>query len=251
MKRALIVRHSPPETLGANYTQVLESAGFGLEHCNLFDQAPRYDRFAAPDIEKVDLLLILGGPLSANNDYPALNQEREYVGQAVALGKPVFGVCLGAQLLAQALGGTVEPTGGFQFGLRKLDITEAGAADPVFGQIRVPLVSTLHGDCFSLPTQATRLAEGTMLCRDGSYRRINLAFRYQNCYGFQFEPQLTLEDLAVWNRELAGDYQLMGDRFDPKEEAARHLREFAKYAPVYQSQMRDLLQAFLRQAGLA
>ena len=78
-----------------------------------------------------------------------------------------------------------------------------------------------------------------MLCRDGSYRKINMAFRYGNSYGFQFEPQLTLEELQVWNRELSGDYALMGDRFDPSEEAARNLREFARYEPHYRAQMRE------------
>ena len=78
----------------------------------------------------------------------------------------------------------------------------------------------------------------------------NYGFFGGNCYGFQFEPQLTLEELEVWNRELAEDYHLMGDRFDPAEEAARNLREFTKFAPIYQAQMRNLLQAFLRQARL-
>ena len=49
-----------------------------------------------------------------------------------------------------------------------------------------------------------------MLRRDGGYRRINMAFRYRNAYGVQFEPQLTLEELRVWNRELAGDYESDG-----------------------------------------
>ena len=166
-------------------------------------------------------------------------------------GIPVFAVCLGAQLLATALGGTVEPTGGYQFGLRKIFVTAEGDADPVFGQIRAPLVPTLHGESFSIPAGATKLAEGYLLCRDGTYRKINMAYRIGDSYGFQFEPQLTLEELRIWNLELLDDYKLMGDRFDPAEEAARHLREFAKYAPLYEAQMGDLLRAFLENAGLA
>jgi hypothetical protein len=65
--------------------------------------------------------------------------------------------------------------------------------------------------------------------------------------GFQFEPQLTLDELRVWNRELAGDYELMGDRFDPAAEAARNLREFTAYAPLYERQMARMLRAFLHQ----
>ena len=77
-----------------------------------------------------------------------------------------------------------------------------------------------------------------------------MAFRYGNSYAFQFEPQLTLEELEVWNEELADDYKLMGEAFDPDEEAERHLREFAKYAPFHEAQMRELLLAFLRNAGI-
>ena len=250
MKRALIIRHAAPETLAANFTGVLEQHGFHLEPLNVFESAPDFDRFAPPPLEQVDLIVALGGPQSANDDFAAIHQERAYLRHALGFGTPVLGICLGAQIIATALGGTVEPTGGYQFGLRKLDVTAAGDADPVFSQLTIPLVPTLHGECFSIPQGATRLAEGTMLCRDGSYRRINMAFRYGKSYGFQFEPQLTLEELQVWNRELSSDYALMGERFDPSEEAARHLREFARYEPHYRAQMRDLLTAFLHNAGL-
>jgi GMP synthase-like glutamine amidotransferase len=251
MKRAMIVRHAAPETLAGNYTSVLKQHGFSLEYLNVFESAPDYASFDALGLDNVDLLVVLGGPLSANDDFPALRQERAFLKEAMSQDKPVFGVCLGAQLMAKALGGEVMPTGGYQFGLRKLDITPEGDADPVFGKIAIPLVPTLHGECFSIPPEAAKLAEGFMLCRDGQYRRINMAFRYGSSYGFQFEPQLTLEELRVWDRELAGDYALMGDHFDPREESARNLREFARYAPYYEAQMRDVLIDFLHNAGIA
>ena len=191
MKRALIIRHAAPETLAGNYTNVLTQHGFSLEPLNVFESAPAYDSFAPRHLDNLDLVVVLGGPLSANDDYPALHQEQAYLKEAITQGKPVFGVCLGAQLLAKALGGAVTPTGGYQFGLRKLDITPEGDADPVFGKITIPLVPTLHGECFSIPPGAAKLAEGFMLCRDGQYRRINMAIRYGSSYGFQFEPQLT------------------------------------------------------------
>jgi GMP synthase (glutamine-hydrolysing) len=251
MKRALIIRHAAPETLASNYTQVLKQHGFSLEPLDIFQAAPAYTSFLPPALNSLDLLVILGGPLSANDDYPALRDELGYLKETLSQGKPVFGVCLGAQLMAKALGGTVERTGGYQFGLRKIDITPEGDTDPVFGKIAIPLVPTLHGECFSIPSGATKLAEGFMLCRDGKYQRINMAFRYGNSYGFQFEPQLTLEELRIWDQELAGDYTLMGGCFDPAEETARNLREFSKYAPHYEPQMRDVLVAFLHNAGIA
>ena len=250
MKRALIIRHASPETLGSNFTAVLRQAGFDLVALDLFLQAPDYLDFPAPNPSDVDLVLALGGPLSANDEYPALKAEIDYLARASEAGIPVFAVCLGAQLLSRALGGSVEPTGGYQFGLRKISVTEAGDRDLAFGKIRVPLVPTLHGECFTVPPGGTSLAEGYMLLRDGRYRRITMAFRQGNSYGFQFEPQLTYRELEVWNRELAGDYLLMGDRFEAQEEAARNLREFSKFAPVHEAQMRDVLLAFLSQAGL-
>lgn len=248
--RALIIRHSSVETLGANFSSVLKRNGISLTELNIFELAPGYERFSAPDLTQVNLLIILGGPMSVNDNFPALQSEQQLIRSAIITDIPVFGVCLGAQLMSEALGGTVEATGGFQFGLRKVDVTKAGSSDPVVSKIHVPLVPTLHGDCFSTPPGAVLLAQGKMLCRDGSSKTIDMAYRYQNCYGFQFEPQLTLEELVVWNRELYNDYALMGDLFDPAEESARNLREFTRYAPLYESQMRNLLTAFLENTSL-
>ena len=250
MKRALITRHHESETMGKNFQAILERNGFELIPCNLFESAPAFDRFCAPLPGEVDLVMAFGGPMSVNDDLPALHREREFMSAAIAQGKPVFGVCLGAQMMATALGGKVEPSGGYQFGLRKIHITGAGHADSVFGRIDIPLVPTLHGECFSIPEGATTLAECDILLRDGRFRRINMAFRYGLSYAFQFEPQLTLNEFKVWNNVFFGDYSLMGDSFIAEEEAARNLREFSKFVPEHQRQMTDLLKAFLNNANL-
>ena len=250
MKRALIIRHHEAETMGGNYRAILEGSGFGFVECNIFESAPAYDRFDPPPLDEVDLVMAFGGPMSVNDDLPSLHAERQYLHEAMTAGKPVFGVCLGAQMMATALGGVVEPSGGYQFGLRKIHVTADGDADPVFGAITTPLVPTLHGECFTVPDGAIRLAEAHMLCRDGRFRKINMAFRYGLSYAFQFEPQLTLDELRVWDSVFSGDYGLMGDAFVPEEESARNLREFAKFAPEHQRQMSSLLVAFLHNAGL-
>ena len=251
--RAVIIQHHPVETLAGNFTGVLRDAGFALTTVPVFESAPDFAAFSAPDLSEVDLIVSLGGPMSANDNYPALIQEMAYL-RAAATGNlgaaaptPVLGICLGAQLLSRSLGGAVAPTGGYQFGLRKIDVTADGAADPVFSEIKIPLVPTLHGEQFTIPPNAVRLADGTMLRRDGGYVRFPMAFRYGLSYGFQFEPQLTLDELRVWNRELAGDYDLMGDRFDPAQESARNLREFEAFAPHHEAQMARMLRALLNQ----
>lgn len=255
-KRAVIIQHIAVETLGSNFAGILRDGGFSLTTVPVYAGAPDFAEFDAPDVSEGDLIVALGGPMSANDNYPALIQEMAYL-RAAATGDignrpptPVVGICLGAQLLSRALGGAVAPTGGYQFGLRKIDVTAEGAADPVFSQIRIPLVPTLHGEQFTVPPDAVRLADATMLRRDGGYVRFPMAFRYGVSYGFQFEPQLTLEELRVWNRALAGDYDLMGERFDPAEEAARNLREFEKFAVYHEAQCGEMLRALLGQAGL-
>lgn len=255
-KHAVVIQHHPVETLGDNFTGILRDAGFRLTIVPVFESAPDFSTFDAPDLSEIDLVVALGGPMSANDNFPALIQEMQYL-RAAATGDvgnreptPVVGICLGAQLLSRALGGAVAPTGGYQFGLRKIDITEAGRSDPVFGTINVPLVPTLHGEQFTVPAGGSLLAEGTMLRRDGGYLRFPMAFRYGLSYGFQFEPQLTLDELHIWNRELASDYDLMGSRFDPREEAARNLREFTAFARFHEAQMGRMFKALLAQAGL-
>ena len=249
-KLALIIRHAEPETLAENYTSALVELGFELRPLNVFDSAPDFHEFNPPDLGEIDLIISLGGPQSANDCYPALRSERKFMASAMKSGAPVFGVCLGAQLMACALGGKVAPTGGYEFGLRKIWITGEGSRDPVFGKLLVPLVPTLHGESFTVPPGATELAYGYMLCRDGTFRRQSLAFRYGISYGFQFEPQLTLNELRVWDRELADDYRKMGPLFDPALEAETNLREFAAYAPIYEAQSRKMLLAFCENAGL-
>ncbi len=247
-RRAVVVRHSPVEPLGASFTSILEKHGLQPDELPLFEHAPAFDRFPTPDLKGTRTVIILGGPMSVNDGHPALEEEQRFIRSAIAEDIPVFGVCLGAQLMSAALGGRVEPTGGFQFGLRKIDITLEGCVDAVFGKIKVPLAPTLHGDCFSIPDGAVPLAHGYMLCKDGSFRKINMAYRYRSSYGFQFEPQLTFEEMVIWNKELYDDYKLMGDRFDPAQESERTLREFTRYAPLYEAQMHDLFAAFLDQA---
>ncbi len=250
-KHALIIRHNQHETLGKNYTTVLQDHDFDLIPMNIFESEPDFANFEPPSLSDIDLIVALGGAFSANDPLPAIQAERHFFAEAITANVPIFGVCLGAQILARALGAEVEPTGGYEFGLRKIWITEQGSSDPVFSKLHVPLVPTLHGEHFSVPDGATELAFGYMLCRDGTFKRQSMAFRYRNSYAFQFEPQLTLDELRIWNQELAADYELMGPLFDSKLEAETNLREFSTYSPIYEAQSREMLIAFLKNARLA
>ena len=146
MKTAVVIQHHRYETLGSNFTAILDDFGYEIANIPVFEGEPDFVEFDAPDMDGGGLIIALGGPMSANDGYPALRREMEYLRSAADAGKPVLGICLGAQLLSRALGGIVEPTGGYQFGLRKLWVSEAGSVDPAFSNISTPLVPTLHGE---------------------------------------------------------------------------------------------------------
>ncbi|MBT8062045.1 MAG: gamma-glutamyl-gamma-aminobutyrate hydrolase family protein, partial [Gammaproteobacteria bacterium] len=140
-------------------------------------------------------LIVLGGPMNVEDRHklPHLQAELQAIRSAVAAGKPVLGICLGAQLLAHALGGDVRPNGQSELGWHNVATTEAGASDPVLAPLgRLDKVFQWHGHTFEVPEGAQLLATGDV-CR-------NQAFRYgENAYGFQFHLEV---DGALVNRWL-------------------------------------------------
>lgn len=104
-----------------------------------------------PDLRSLDGLIVLGGPgASADDDSVAhLVEERTLVADAVAAGLPVLGICLGAQLLAVALGGCVLAASTAEIGISMVRLTDAGAADPVLGPLESPFpVMQWHRESF-------------------------------------------------------------------------------------------------------
>ena len=218
-KLALIIRHAEPETLAANYTSALLERGFELRPLNVFESAPNFDRFDPPATEEVDLIISLGGPLSANDCYPALLSERRFLDQAMTSGVPVFGVCLGAQLMARILGGRVAPTGGYQFGLRKIWITEEGSRDPVFGKLRVPLVPTLHGESFTVPAGADR-AGFRLHAVPATERSRGRASPFDSAHPTRFSSSLSLRSMSCASG--TGNWPMTTRRWAPN--STRRLR---------------------------
>ena len=107
-----------------------------------------------PAVEDVDLLVIMGGPMDADDEdaSPWLVPEKRFVAQAIAAGRLVLGVCLGAQIVAEVLGGRVLRADEEEIGWYPVAISEAGASEPLFA--RWPdevVVGHWHGDTFQLP----------------------------------------------------------------------------------------------------
>src|SRR5215217_546609 len=102
MASVIAFRHFASEHLGL-ITHELDTRAIGYEYCDL----DRGD--AVPDLRDVSGLMFLGGQMSANDDLPFIRRELALIAQAVAIGTPLLGVCLGAQLIAKALGARVYP----------------------------------------------------------------------------------------------------------------------------------------------
>jgi GMP synthase-like glutamine amidotransferase len=149
---------------------------------------------AIPSLAEADALLVFGGPMNVDEHarFPWLAPETAAIRQAALGGLPVFGVCLGAQLLARALGAPVTRNPVPEVGLLEVDLTDAGTSDPLFAgwPRRAPVVQW-HSDTFALPAGATLLATSPA-CR-------NQAFRYGECaYGLQFHPEVTADMVSEW-----------------------------------------------------
>src|SRR5215472_5817343 len=100
-RRVVVFRHVPFEGLGL-IEGVLRARGYAIEYADLYlPGAP------VPDTASSDALLFMGGPMSVNDDLAYLRREEETIREAAARGTPVLGICLGAQLIANALGGRV------------------------------------------------------------------------------------------------------------------------------------------------
>jgi GMP synthase (glutamine-hydrolysing) len=148
---------------------------------------------AIPDMDGFAGIVVMGGPMGAYEDdrHPWLAGEKRYLRDAVGRDVPVWGVCLGAQLLAASLGARVYPGDQPEVGLLPVELTEAAAGDPVFGDAprSIPTLQW-HGDTFDLPEGATLLA------RSPAYP--NQAFRFGRSYGLQFHVEVTPELAAQW-----------------------------------------------------
>jgi GMP synthase (glutamine-hydrolysing) len=114
-----------------------------------------------PEPDAFDWLVVMGGPMGVydTEDYPWLVDEQRLIRDAIATGKGVLGICLGAQLLAAAMGGDVYPAEGSEIGWFPVEATAGASSSPLFA----PLGETYeafhwHGDTFDLPAGATRVA---------------------------------------------------------------------------------------------
>ena len=168
----------------------------------LLIETRRLDRAARiPEPDEVEGLVVMGGPMGAyETDYHSfLGEECRLIAEVVRRNRPVLGVCLGAQLLAKALGARVFPGHGSEIGFGSVRLSREGESDPFLGSAG-PVIPVFHwhGDTFDLPEGATLLASSTEYAHQ--------AFRLGICvYGLQFHVEPDSEVWSAWQEHLPPD----------------------------------------------
>ena len=208
--RALAFRHVPFEGLG-RIEPALGARDIAVDFADLYQAGA-----ALPDIAAYDALIFLGGPMSVNDDLPFLRREMEFIRQAMARRQPILGICLGAQLMARALGATVRRNPAKEIGWYDVHFTEAAGGDRLFEGLSTETVFHWHGETFDLPPGAELLASSD-LCRHQAYRI------GERVYGIQFHLEVTPEMIAAWcvQDENSRDVREMERVIDPSLHAPR------------------------------
>lgn len=224
---AIVLRHDDTIHLG-NLEPVLREHGYDVRHIDVLS-----DDLRGIDAAAADLVVVLGGDMGLGDTdrFPALRDEVDLLARRLEAGRPVFGVCLGAQLMASALGSAVYVGPSNEIGFRTVEPTEAGAASPVRHIAGVPVMQW-HSDTFDLPVGATRLA--------GSPQYGNEAFGIGNwALAVQFHPEVTEEMHEQWL--AASEAELLAEGID----ADGLRRERGRYAPGMQEASRAMFSEWL------
>lgn len=188
MSRLLVFQHVAAEPLGT-LDPLIRERGHRIRFVN-FERQPE----AEPNVDRYRGLIVLGGPMNVEDQAHRqhLRTELRAIERMLAQGKPVLGICLGAQLLAHVLGAPVQRNHEAEIGWYDLHATETGRHDPVFAPLGDGMpVFQWHSYRFEVPQGASHLAR-TDSCE-------SQAFRYgDNAYGFQFHLEMDEPLIERW-----------------------------------------------------
>jgi GMP synthase (glutamine-hydrolysing) len=215
--KVLALRHAPFEGAGLLESAIVDR-GIELDYADLYRPAA-----PVPSIAAYDGLVVLGGPMSANDPLPFLALERQLISQAVAAQQPLLGVCLGSQLIAQSLGAQVHRNPVKEIGWFDIHFTPEASTDPLFSSLAAPeSVFHWHSDTWDLPAGGTLLASSAA-CPNQAFRANPVT------YGFQFHLEVTPEMVADWQTQdvNCGDVCDLTGPIDPRHNAS-HLADLSR-----------------------
>ncbi|MGB8414543.1 MAG: gamma-glutamyl-gamma-aminobutyrate hydrolase family protein [Candidatus Binatus sp.] len=221
MTRVIALQHYGCETLGA-LADALARAQIEWQYASLAD-----GQQTVPDLREIEGLVVLGGPFSVYQPerYPFLRSEIEVIKRALALGKPVLGICLGSQLLASALGAKVRAAEAPEIGWLAIRLEPAARDDYLFHDLPESFITCVwHGDIFDLPPGAVSLARSiTSQCQ---------AYRYgTTAYGLLFHLEMKPEMVKACVTAFEPRLRKVGlDTEHCVAEAARHITAAAPVA---------------------
>ena len=234
MKTAIAIRHLAFEDLGT-FEDVLLERGFQIRYLEA-----GLDDLSSFDPREADLLAMLGGPIGAYEEalYPFVLDEIRIAERRLASGKPLLGICLGAQIMTRALGSRVYPGRAKEIGWTPLSLTEAGQSGPT-ALLSPELTSMLHwhGDTFDLPPGATLLAS-TPLTQNQVYAWGEAAL------AFQCHPEIRAKFIERWLVGHACELAHAGVRPPELREAT------ARFGPTLEAQGRKCFEQWLAEMGV-
>jgi GMP synthase (glutamine-hydrolysing) len=151
--KCLALRHLAFEDLGT-FAPLLQQRGFDIDY-----RDAGIDPITAADEADADVLVVLGGPIGVYDSalYPWLHSEIDVVRRRLRDARPLLGICLGAQLMAAAMGARVYASGSKEIGWAPVALSAAGAVSPL-RHLADTAVLHWHGDTFDVPAGATMLA---------------------------------------------------------------------------------------------